>query len=184
MDSEPPQPSPEAVFEQTQRMSRMVLLLIACLEIPTIAMMVGFYAAGMIPGPAFAVATGIPVVLAWLIWWSRIRVRLLPDRLRWSFRPFWVSSVEYAKIGGVTVVEVDPMRDFGGWGVRLGKGTFGAIAKKGGAVRIQRVGKKRDLILGSDDAEALANAILDRALAAEVVEPVTAQGALAEVERV
>lgn len=165
-------------------MNRMVIAVILCLEVPTLAMMFGFYYAGMFPGWVLLIVVALPLLMVWMVWWSRLRVRVAPERLYWSFRPFWFSALDYDKIGGVTVVEVDPVRDFGGWGVRFGKGTLGAIAKKGGAVRIQRVGKKRDLILGSDDAEALANAILDRALAAEVAEPVTSQGALAEVERV
>jgi hypothetical protein len=170
MASDPPQlRSGTEVFEQTQYMSRMVLVVILCLEVPTLAMMFGFYYAGMFPGWVLLLVVGMPILLVWMVWWSRLRVRVAPDRLRWSFRPFWFSSVDYDKISGVTTMEVDPVRDFGGWGVRLGKGTYAAIAKKGGAVRIQRIGKKRDLVLGSDDAEALANAILDRALSVEGV---------------
>ena len=72
-------------------------------------------------------------------------------------------------VGAVTVTHVDPMTQFGGWGIRLGlDGRLGVVLRRGDAIQIERAGT-RTLVVTVDDAAtgaALLKALAARAHAA------------------
>ncbi|NYF11045.1 hypothetical protein HDC94_002201 [Leifsonia sp. AK011] len=69
------------------------------------------------------------------------------------------------KLAGATVTEINPTRDFGGWGIRAGGGRrTGIVVRAGGAIELRRV-DDRSLVVTVDDAEqgaALVNALIAR----------------------
>lgn len=78
--------------------------------------------------------------------------------------PRW--RIPLAQVVGAQVVEVNPMTDFGGWGIRLGiDGRLGVVLRRGRALQItRRTG--RALVVTVDDAETaagLVRALCDRA---------------------
>ncbi|MEM1424411.1 MAG: hypothetical protein AAGH64_10460, partial [Planctomycetota bacterium] len=156
----------------TQRLEHTVLYIVLALEVPSVVMCTAILAVSGVPWWVYLITlTGI-VSAPVLLLTARLRVRLDDDRLRWSFVPFWRSSVRYGTIEGVEVVEVQAMRDYLGWGPKLGghgamKGTFGLVARSGGAIRIQRSDKKRDLVITCDDPDALAADLLERGIDAQ-----------------
>jgi len=75
-------------------------------------------------------------------------------------------AVPLADIDEATVITVNPVRDFGGWGLRWGGlGRFGIVTRAGEAIEIRRTNGKH-LIVTVDDASqaaALLNALTTRA---------------------
>ena len=69
------------------------------------------------------------------------------------------------ELTSATVTEINPTRDFGGWGIRTGGGRrTGIVVRAGEGIELQRVGDK-SLVVTVDDAEqgaALVNALIAR----------------------
>lgn len=156
----------------TQRIERTVVMVVLAIEVPSIVMVVAVFLHSSAPLWAALVTAGAMLGVPLLLARSRLVVRLEDERLRWTFFPFWRGSVAYANVVAAEVVEVQAMRDFGGWGPKFGmsksmKRTAGAIARSGPAVRVQRSGRKRDLVLTCDHADELCAALLERALHAQ-----------------
>ena len=159
----------------TQPIQRTIVVVIVAIESGTIAIVYTALATTGASGLTIRLALAALLLPILLIATSRLTIRLRDDRLAWSFRPFWFGSVAYDRVVNVEVVEVDAMRDFNGWGPKYGtrapfKRAFGAIARSGPAIRIEREDKKRDLVLTCDDADTLAAQLLERALRARGAE--------------
>lgn len=72
--------------------------------------------------------------------------------------------VPLGDIESVSVVDVNPMGEFGGWGIRLAPGRFGVVLRRGEAIEVERRGR-RYFVVTVDDAErgaALLLALRDR----------------------
>ncbi|HEY0118261.1 MAG TPA: DUF1648 domain-containing protein [Cellulomonas sp.] len=73
--------------------------------------------------------------------------------------------VPLAEVESAEVVQVDPIRDFGGWGYRLGRaGRAGIVLRPGEAILVHRSGG-RELVVTVDDAHrgaALLNTLAER----------------------
>ncbi len=73
--------------------------------------------------------------------------------------------VPLAEVAEAVVVTVSPMREFGGWGVRIGRdGRFGVVLRSGPALEVLR-GDDTRFVVTVDDAEgaaALLNTLADR----------------------
>lgn len=74
--------------------------------------------------------------------------------------------VPAAEVVRADVVDVDPLRSYGGWGVRVGRdGSLGVVARRGEAVRVSR-SEDRVVVVTVDDAAtaaALLNTVAGRA---------------------
>lgn len=143
----------------SQPLERMVLWIVLAIEMSTFVMVGAVLISAKAPSLAILISFIAIAAPLSLLMVARLGIRLETNRLRWSFFPIWRGSVRYDDIEGVSVERVDAMRDFTGWGVRLKRHAYGAIARSGPAVRIQRRSKKRDLVLTCDEAEELAEAL-------------------------
>ncbi|TPW74535.1 DUF1648 domain-containing protein [Schumannella soli] len=97
----------------------------------------------------------IPVVVAVLvIGFLEWRVRI--DRSGLIVRPLIGAPafrVPLDRVAGADTVQVEPLADFGGWGVRVGATATGVITRAGEAISVERIGQRR-LVVTVDDAEA------------------------------
>ena len=122
---------------------------------------------------AMAVITGqwwmltIPVVLAvlgatMLVWTVRVDARGLDVRSAAGWPRIHVPATS---VEGATTRQVNPLREFGGWGWRTGAGgTVGIVMRTGEGIEVAHSGGKR-LVVTVDDAEtaaALLNTMADR----------------------
>ncbi|MFG0275974.1 MAG: hypothetical protein ACF8QF_13060 [Phycisphaerales bacterium] len=142
---------------------RRLVVLVVCLELGTVAMVTGLLIAK--GGPAWVLGVVYASILASVLLIASMRtvVTLGEDRLRVSFRPIYWSSVRWDAITDAEPITAEPMRDAGGWGPKLRNGQTWLLARQGPAVRITRIGR-RPLVVSAPDAEALAVAILERAV--------------------
>lgn len=104
-------------------------------------------------------------VFAMLAWHVRIDASGLVAR---SVLGLPVFRVPLTAITGVRTVEVRPMRDFSGWGLRFGNLGWGLVLRGGSAIAVDREGRS-PFVLTVDDAEtgaALLAALAQRARAA------------------
>ncbi|GAB4550131.1 MAG: hypothetical protein Tsb0013_11730 [Phycisphaerales bacterium] len=143
----------------SQRIDPMVIKLICAIESASLITVVAVMYATGAPPATTAIAVGLLILPIVVIARSTLRIRLEPLRLRWTFYPFWRGSLAYDDIESVEVERVDAMRDYMGWGPKVSRTAFGAIARSGPAVRIGRRSKRRDLVLTCDEAEELADAL-------------------------
>lgn len=158
------------VTEWVQPIERMVVKIIVAMEVGSAVMVTAMLIAFNAPGWSVVLTLALIVAGPYLLSKCRLRVWLCADRLRYRFAPFWFGSLRYEQVGGVEAIRVDAMNDFMGWGPQTGKLGLGMIAQSGPAVRIERLHKKRDLILTTDDAEGMAAALLERILASAPIE--------------
>ena len=98
--------------------------------------------------------------VSWLAWISRLRVWASPQGLRLRFYPFHlkVRGLEPEQIRGATAVCYRPLWDYGGWGIRWGKG--GRVFSVSGVEGLRlELGDGRHLMIGSQDPVALLEAL-------------------------
>lgn len=111
--------------------------LVAALDAPLLTAIVVLFMAGI----TVSVTPGQVVVVYGSAGWPR-----------WTFKREEIEAFE--------PVTFSPMRDFGGWGVRSGRGKVNCINASGSrGVQFTLKGKRRKYIIGSDDPEALVAAI-------------------------
>ncbi|MFH8249700.1 DUF1648 domain-containing protein [Microbacterium sp. B2969] len=72
--------------------------------------------------------------------------------------------VPLAQVSRATAVEVNPMGEFGGWGIRLVPGRFGIVMRTGQAIEVWRAGGRRFVVTVDDAATgaALLQALAER----------------------
>lgn len=103
---------------------------------------------------------GVTVLLLLAVGTSLVfRVRVTSDGLRVrSVVGFPSTRIRLSDIAKVEVLDVDPLRDFGGWGWRIAvDGRRGVVLRAGRALQITRVGGRRFAVTvdGADDAAAV-----------------------------
>ncbi len=106
-------------------------------------------------GGSFAL---LGLALIWLFASLKLITEVHPDAISIRFAPMRASRIPLAGVSAVEVVTVRPIRDFGGWGVRRGRGMKAYLARGNTGVRIRRSDGK-DLFVGSQQADDLAAAI-------------------------
>lgn len=129
-------------------------------------------------GVAFAAAMGL-VTRSWgtVLALGLVVVLLCASLLRWtvtvdrrglvarSLLPFPRTVVPLDEVESAEVVRISPLRDFGGWGYRVGGGgRVGIAIRAGEAILVRRTGE-RELVVTVDGAEraaALLNTLADR----------------------
>ena len=113
------------------------------------------------PDPGAKWAILIPVSLVLLIYgmFTPMTVRVDSERLRVDFGVFGWPKWDFpiGEIQSAEAIEFSPLRDFGGWGIKGGK--LGMCLNQRGdrGVKIAHAG--RSYIIGSDDPDALAQAL-------------------------
>ena len=72
---------------------------------------------------AFAICLVVFCGVAALLYFSRLDIKVTPSGLHTRFYPLELSfrDVEWKDINQMRITTVRPMRDFGGWGLRLGR---------------------------------------------------------------
>ncbi len=114
--------------------------------------------------PILAVLAATAILMVCM---STFRVSANDDGLRVRSIAGWPRfHVPLSDVVEAEVVEVAPMREFGGWGLRGDlKGRFGVILRKGPALEVCRGDGSRFLVTvdGAAEAAALLNALADRA---------------------
>ncbi len=105
---------------------------------------------------------GVTCLFVLWIWFARLETAVRDDsvhlRFYWVWRP---KAIPFESIEGVEAYTYRPIRDYGGWGVRGGKGESIWNAYGNGAVRLRLTDGKR-FCIGSQQPEKLAEAIRQR----------------------
>jgi len=98
--------------------------------------------------------------LPWLMLSCRLVTVVRPDALYVRFVPFHLRprAISYAEIKGCQAVRYSPLLDYGGWGIRMGRGGMAYNVSGNLGVRLQ-LASGRHLLIGSRDPSALAAAI-------------------------
>ena len=114
-----------------------------------------------------------PDWMMWLLWlivgiglplafyWMRLIVEVLDDRIFIHYVPLLKSDIPLAEIEVVEARTYQPIREFGGWGIRRrsGRRAYNVSGDQGVEVTLQ---DGRKIMIGSQKAEELALAILMR----------------------
>lgn len=97
-------------------------------------------------------------VLTMMNLWFRVRIDETGLEARAPFG--WpVYRVAAADVAAATVVQVNPMGEFGGWGVRIAPGRFGIVMRAGEALEVARRSRPRTFTITVDDAETAASVL-------------------------
>jgi len=99
--------------------------------------------------------------ILWLLWASELRVELRDDSLHVRFFPFLRRSIPYARILRAEACAYSPIAEYGGWGVRYGRGGKAYNVSGNRGVRLEIEGGER-LLIGSQRPEELARSLCDR----------------------
>ena len=148
-------------------MERTVIWIICALEIGSLLTVVAIFIHTKQPAWLYAVVIGSILFAPLLLLTSRLTITLHDDHLRWVFFPFWKGSVPYSAIENAEICSFNAMGDFGGWGPKVAKGHYGAIAASGKGVLITRSDKKRKLVLSCKESESLTLELLRRIVPVE-----------------
>lgn len=108
-----------------------------------------------------AISAAILMVLTGFIAIARLETYVSPKGIEVAFRPIKRINVSFSEISSATACTYQPMKDFGGWGVRNRRRTGRLLASAGneGVRLIYNDGSR--LTIGSFDANGLAQAIRD-----------------------
>ena len=144
------EPGRNAVWLRTTTMAPPAMIaVIAAVSLIT-ALAVGFALIGV---AVWMLMAGVAVLLATLAATTFVfRVRVSEQGLRVASSvgvPRW--TIPLADIAGVDVVEVHPMSQFGGWGIRIGvDGRLGVVLHSGPAIQVTRVDGRRFAVTVDD----------------------------------
>lgn len=102
-------------------------------------------------------------VFLWLVYLRLVTVRLVTDvrsgQVTVAMRGFWRKRhIPLNEIKSAKVVAYDPVRDYGGYGIRIARGVKAYIASGNRGVRLDLV-KSGVVLIGSERPEDLASAI-------------------------
>ncbi|WP_395638502.1 hypothetical protein [Pseudolysinimonas sp.] len=169
--SEPPVPlssTERAVWIGTARMPRPAVAAIGLATLAVLALVAGaVIASDLASWPVLLVPAALGIFLLGL---SSYAVRVDDDGLHVRAAlgvPVW--NIPAARVASAGVAEVAPLADFGGWGVRIGRGgRTGVITRRGSALQLRRR-DGRALVVTVDDAgtaAALLGAVAERAATA------------------
>lgn len=159
------QPDERAVWVRTTTMSRTAMIAIgasiAALAIGTIV----FAAVGSPAWWIMLATTLLLLVLAAATFVFRVRIDERGLEVRSSIGAPWF-RVPLDQVRTVSVTDVNPTAEFGGWGVRLAPdGSFGIVLQSGEALRVVRENGRRFVVTVRDaaTAAALLEALSERA---------------------
>lgn len=118
---------------------------------------------GNVPAPDWVlvliwllIGLGLPLLLIFARLETQVSEKGISYRLfpfQWKYR-----NLERSQIESASFHEYRPMRDYGGWGIRIGlKGS--AITTKGTEGVLFKLGPKRTLLIGSQKARLFADAV-------------------------
>ena len=94
---------------------------------------------------ALGLVAGVLVPL--LLMTLHIAVTVTEEDLWLALPPFWRRTVRLERISGVEVIEVSPLRDTGGYGLRFGGGgRVALVMRRGPAVEVRTVTGERYVI--------------------------------------
>ena len=110
-----------AVFEERQRMVRTPLgmVLLVLLVVATAAVWIQFGAA--LPARVDW-ALLLPIAAVSLTVATELRVTVVPGAVRIRFFPLATRTIERSAIVGIEARTYRPIREYGGWGLRFGRG--------------------------------------------------------------
>ena len=157
-------PGPPAIFREEQSFGWWIYAAVALLSVVGL----GFQGRAAPPrGPAWslelplvvAVGVGLPAVL--VIGVLRLTTAVRPGEVRvwFGWVPSYRRSIALGSVKSVEVVRYRPIRDYKGWGVRPGPGGELALTARGNrGVRLD-FDDGHLILIGSQQAEALARAI-------------------------
>ena len=162
-----------ARYEETQRFRQgwlWVLLVISAIPAGMVGIVAVVTDAGTNSGPWIGIVLAIVVGPLVVIYYANLRIKVRDDALLLRLWPFHLRPrrVAYDEITRVTVVELSPLSDFGGvgvrvrpsvyrWGVRF-DGPVGYVVEGRQGVRIKR-NDRADLVVTASDPRALVGAI-------------------------
>jgi hypothetical protein len=143
---------------------RRLLIVVACFEVGTLAMVTALLLAK--GGPIWALGVVYASILASVLLIASMKtvVRFDERALRLSFPPIYWKSIPWDDIADAEPVTAQAMRDAGGWGPKWRRGSTWLIARDGPAVRITRASGRRPIVFSVPDGEAAAIRILERAV--------------------
>ena len=105
------------------------------------------------------IALGIGLI--WLFATLRLITEVHEDSVHVRFAPLRPRRIPFEQIISVEVRELRPIRDFGGWGLRYGKGTKAYLARGNRGVHLD-MASGLDIVIGSQQPETLAATIRTR----------------------
>jgi hypothetical protein len=137
----------------------------ALVAIPAAALLPTVLMVALGTAPVFLL---LVIVLVVVVLGASLAARVWVDRRGLTVRsPFgWPAyTVPLAEIAAVGVVEISPLRDYGGWGWRIGRrGRPGVVFRAGPALEVTRGDGRRFVVTvdGAEDAAALLTTLTDR----------------------
>lgn len=160
------EPGERAVWMRTVSIARTALITMVLAVILVTGLAVGSWVVGATTGVSWVLTGAAALLIALTATTACFHVRVDADGLHVeSVLGVPRFRVPLESVDGVAAVEVNPMGDFGGWGLRLGlDGRFGVVLRTGPALQVARRGK-RTLVVTVDDAEtaaALLEALVER----------------------
>ncbi|HEV7499621.1 MAG TPA: hypothetical protein VGQ33_06425 [Vicinamibacteria bacterium] len=110
-----------AVFEETQRFLRrgIAVALVGALAAVSVIAWVQFRPG--LPGPRQLLLV-LPVAAVALVIFMELRVTVQPDALRIRMLPLVDRTIRRGEIARAEARTYHPIREYGGWGVRIGRG--------------------------------------------------------------
>ena len=96
--------------------------------------------------------------LFWFLWYGALITEVGDDALSVRFRPFKGRQINYGSIQSAVAREYSPIREFGGWGYRIGPHSNAYNVSGNRGVQLTFTDGK-PLLIGSQESEALAAAI-------------------------
>ena len=114
-----------------------------------------------VPPGAFLTIGGVGFLLvATYIFMFRQRVTVYPGRLviALGFIELWRKGLDLSRLETVEAVTFNPLLDFGGWGIKRGRGGYWCYNTKGGT-GVRLTGDRIKIVIGTDDPVGLAAAI-------------------------
>lgn len=95
----------------------------------------------------------IPLLFLVAISFAHSSARIVDDDLIVAVVPFWRRRVPLSSIASTRIETWRPLRDYGGWGLRVGRDATLYNMRGNRGVRVELDG--RDIVIGSDDPERL-----------------------------
>jgi len=108
-----------------------------------------------------AFVIGLNALLLWLLYRMELEVRVEPDALSVRFPPFIRRKIPYAEIRSAEARTYNPLREYGGWGIRFGRAGKAYNVTGNQGVQLELASGER-LLLGSQRSDELAAAIQSR----------------------
>ena len=162
----------DAYFLETQRLPGWVMALVLVAAGSSIGVfLIGFYVQlvrnepwgdnPLSDGALTALGIGFIVLglgLIWLFASLKLITEVHADHIRIRFAPMRAKRIPFADIASADATTVSPIRDYGGWGVRYGKGTKAYLANGNRGVLLT-MPRGKNLLIGSQVPNELATAL-------------------------